>query len=473
VGDDRGKTERGRRSIVKSDRERSTSRTQRGRHSITKGSSQSQSQRGRRCISRSKSPSPRPPANESKVERRPSSRSSSRSKSRSASRRPSTSELQKGRRPSSRGKSRSPSHGPSTRERRPSSRSKSPSRRALISETNNRGRSTSASRSREAQQQGERSSSRVRRPSVKAQARERSTSTVQRKTSCKNLKLSHEGISTARRESSSKNVKNYETLSKEDLLPSKQGDASRRPRSLSRTRRIEGESITSGAMGSLESQLSGNQHTRVSRSLSRTRSKRGEHEGIGDYLQKQQPEKKNRIDDETNSQTTGTSSNGTNEILYATPSWMWQNSSKPAQSSFFKKDAFADFNAHNQSQKDHNQSATSFGSNSYDASAEMATPRSQASNSTWGTPAGSIGDTENKNTPLQETLNSATSTNISPPLMNTRSSSMGSFPISATTGTKAKEFYGKVIKQEQAQLRKQSELLFHTLKSTPPEQSLF
>jgi trimeric autotransporter adhesin len=462
----RGKTERGRRSIVKLDRVRSESFTQRGRHS-SNTKEPSQSQRGRRSISRSKSPSLRPSANESKPDRRPSSRSASRSKSRSPSRRPSISEHQKGRRPSSRGKSRSPSRGPSTRDRRPSSRSKSP-RRGVVSETN-RGRSTSASRSQHQQQQEERSSFKVRHPSVKAQARERSTSTARRGSSSKNLKVSKEGASTVRRENGNKNIKKHETLSKEDLLPSRKGDASRRHRSLSRTRRNEGENISSGAMGSLERELPGNQHARVSRSLSRTRAKsRGEHDGIGDYLKKQQPEKKNRIDDETNSQTTGTSSNGTNEIIYATPSWMWQNPSNAFQNHFFQQDAFADFNAPNQSVKNNHQSATSFGSHSYDASAEMATPRTQASNSTWGTPEGSIsGPGNNSTTQHQDTLKSATSTNISPPLLNTSYSSMGSFPISATPGTKAKGFYGKIMKQEQDQLRQQSELLFQTMKAVP------
>eukprot|EP00797_Seminavis_robusta_P009067 Sro1649_g288590.1 n/a (298) ;mRNA; f:13860-14753 len=269
-----------------------------------------------------------------------------------------------------------------------------------------------------------------------------------------------------RQQSSSKNLKQYENLAKDNVpvVPSDAGPG-RRPRSLSRTR-LDDEAAKSGGSGSLKSQLSGSPNARPSRSLSRSHSKKsGDQAGIGKYIQRKQTGQKAKKEDDTKS--TGTSSTGTNEISYATPSWMWHNSAAGSTSCFGSKDAFADFSANSFS-------GASFGSHSYDATAEVGTPKSQASNSTWGTPAtaatsgtGSDGSNVNTPPPVSAAGNGASGNNISPPLVDSMNNSVSSLPANATPCTKAKHFFGKAMKEEQEQLLIQSQQLFQNQNAAP------
>lgn len=289
--------------------------------------------------------------------------------------------------------------------RRPSSvardRSKSVTRRnsgeSAARRSSGEKRTRSKSRSRRngsAERDKERSQSQSRRPSVKPQTRGRSKSVHRRSskspqqptTKSKRPSVSAKrrssvqrsrSSSRSRRESAAKSFKKYETLSKEDVMQPKDkasAEKGRRARSASRTK----ESAKS----------------RVSRSLSMTRKSKEQQEGIGDYIQRQQEQISPVIEEDTNSQSTGSKTTESNEVTYATPSWMWNQSSSAAS---FNSDFF---NAHKQDAgsswasfgplKEESSTAnvgddgqgffqTSFTSNSYDAD------RSEQS-TLWSTP---------------------------------------------------------------------------------------
>lgn len=233
------------------------------------------------------------------------------------------------------------------------------------------------------------------------------------------------------------NIKQYETLSKEDIQNSGNLANDRRPRSLSRSRSSKSKS-GKGQDESLSDLI--NPKARASRSLSRTRSKGKELEGIGDYLKRQQPEKK-PTEEDTNSQSTGSKTTESNEVTYATPSWMWNNSSTAgssfqASSSLFRKDEVSGFGQmHEDSSKtngilSYNQSYTS---HSYDAGSEMSTPR--GANSALA-PENRIGKNNN-----------------SPPLMMTTHNLRSSLSNLPAPEAKAKNTYGMMTQMEQEEMR--------------------
>lgn len=332
--------------------------------------------------------------------------------------------------------------------RRPSAvardRSKSVSRRNS-SEKRTRSRSRSR-RNSSVERDTERSRSQSRRPSVKVQTRGRSKSIHRRPSQSQQPPLStpqskrrsisakrrpsvqrSRSSSRSRRESAAKSMKKYETLSKEDIMQPKDkaSEKGRRARSASRSKNSS--------------------KSRVSRSLSSTRKNKEQQEGIGNYLQRQQEQTSPRIEEDANSQSTGSKTTESNEVTYATPSWMWNQSSSAA--SF--NSAF--FNAHQEvsssssssnwasfgpvkeesSNGDDGQSffQTSFTSNSYDADS------SETSSAIWSTP---------KAASALDFPNTTGGNGISPPLLATSKSASS---LSTPTGDKGKQSRKEMIKE--------------------------
>ena len=296
-------------------------------------------------------------------------------------------------------------------------RSESRSRRGSAAQSK-RGRSKSVCR--DAAGDAKNSSSQTRLPSVSRPVRSRSNSKTQKEAP----------------------RKQYETLSKEDIDPGGLGAdnaASRRPRSLSRTRRSGDKNKQAG-----QEILRHDQHARVSRSLSRTRS--GSSQGIGNYLASKQPERKSE-DDESNSQTTGTNTTGSHEVTYSTPSWMWSKGNTSAatgslQNSFQTSNS-SSFNNSFQTAKTSHDSFQTSGSTLMDSSFETAASEMTAA-------AGCSATVTGKNSNQAESNGGA---------------SLSSLSLTATPGTKARHFYGKIMEKEQAEIRAQSQQLFQNVTS--------
>jgi hypothetical protein len=344
----------------------------------------------------------------------------SQSRSRSLSRSRSTS-----RQPNKSGSDRDRSES-TTRRRRSNSRSRRSASKA-------RGRSNSRKR----RSHSQRPSSQVRRSSsqVRSQSerdRNRSTSRAWRESARAN------------------NLKQYETLSREDLLHGT-NSGGRRPRSLSRSRQgpSQGGGETQPALQYA--------HHRVSRSLSRTRDGHDDHkndrprerstsrtrggssgggEGIGDYLNRKTPanaptKAKAKEDDDTNSQTTGSNTTGSNDVGYKTPSYIWQKGNR----SSIKHNEFPlpDDSDRTESARNRNHQSFATGHSGYDGSMEQS-PSNQSPSSS-NTP-GSSSNIPVSSRPTQ-TLKEAFNVSVS------------SLTISASPHTKAKHLYGKLMKKEE------------------------
>ena len=234
--------------------------------------------------------------------------------------------------------------------------------------------------------------------------------------------------------------KQYETLSKEDLALGGLGAdsaANRRPRSLSRTRRSGDKNKKAG-----QELLRDDQNARVSRSLSRTRG--GSNQGIGNYLASKQPERKSE-DDESNSQTTGSNTTGSHEVTYSTPSWMWSKGNTSAatgslQNSFQTSNS-SSFNNSFQTAKTSHDSFQTSGSTLMDSSFETAASEMTAAAGSASADTGKTGNHDEDNGSVAASTSSLT----------------------ATPGTKAKHFYGKIMEKEQAEIRAQSQQLFQNV----------